>query len=158
MCRKQIKVNAIKHGTVIDHIAAGKVLKVIEILEINGNNSVMMGMNLSSSKIGKKDIIKIENRELSEAEANSIALISPRATLIIIKDFAVVKKVELTMPETIEKLIICPNPQCITNLEGVKTRFTIDSAQQIVRCGYEKKSPHVFQKWQAIPPPSPTAT
>src|SRR6056297_2592754 len=100
MCRKQIKVNAIKNGTVIDHIAAGKVMKVIEILEINGNNSVMMGMNLSSSKIGKKDIIKIENRELSEAEANSIALISPKATLIIIKNFAVVKKVELTMPQT----------------------------------------------------------
>jgi aspartate carbamoyltransferase regulatory subunit len=140
MCRKQIKVNAIKNGTVIDHIAAGKVMKVIEILEINGNNSVMMGMNLSSSKIGKKDIIKIENRELSEAEANSIALISPKATLIIIKNFAVVKKVELTMPQTIHELIVCPNPQCITNLEGVKTRFTVDREQKVVRCGYcEKK-------------------
>jgi len=137
---KKIKVNAIKHGTVIDHIAAGKVLKVIEILEINGQNAVMMGMNLNSSKIGKKDIIKIENRELSVEEANSIALISPNATLIIIKDFEVVKKVELHIPEQIEKHIICPNPKCITNEENIISRFNINSKTGNVRCAYcEKK-------------------
>jgi len=63
---KTIKVNAIKNGTVIDHIAAGKILKVIDILNLTGDNSVMIGMNLSSNKIGKKDIIKIENRELTK--------------------------------------------------------------------------------------------
>ena len=97
MTNKKIKVNAFKNGTVIDHIAAGKVLKVIEILNLTGNDSVMMGMNLSSNKIGKKDIIKIENRELSQEEANSIALISPKATLIIIKDFEVVNFTEMEL-------------------------------------------------------------
>ncbi|MBN2461393.1 MAG: aspartate carbamoyltransferase regulatory subunit, partial [Candidatus Cloacimonetes bacterium] len=83
---KQIKVNAIKNGTVIDHITAGKVLKVIEILDLAGSDVVMIGMNLPSNKLNKKDILKIENRELSPDEVNSIALIAPKATLIIIQD------------------------------------------------------------------------
>ncbi len=84
---KQIKVNAIKNGTVIDHITAGKIRKVLDILSLDGTDVVMIGMNLSSNKLGKKDIIKIENKELSGSEVNSIALIAPEATLIIIKDF-----------------------------------------------------------------------
>ncbi len=140
MSVKQIKVNAIKNGTVIDHITAGRVLKVIDILNINDNNSVMIGMNLNSRKIGKKDIVKIENRELSEQEANSIALISPNVTLIIIKDFEVTKKVELQMPDSIEKLIVCPNSKCITNSDEVTSKFKIDSISKTVRCHYcEKK-------------------
>jgi aspartate carbamoyltransferase regulatory subunit len=145
MTNKKIKVNAIKNGTVIDHIAAGKVLKVIEILNLTGNDSVMMGMNLSSNKIGKKDIIKIENRELSQEEANSIALISPKATLIIIKDFEVVKKMELEIPDKIEKLIVCPNPKCITNLENVTTKFKVNHKNQTVRCMYCEKKYHLDQ-------------
>lgn len=138
---KTIKVNAIKNGTVIDHIAAGKVLKVIDILNLTGNNSVMIGMNLTSNKIGKKDIVKIENRELSKEEANSIALISPSATLIIINDFEVVKKTSLDMPEYIEEHIICPNPKCITNSEDIPSKYYINNAEiATARCLYcEKK-------------------
>lgn len=138
---KTIKVNAIKNGTVIDHIAAGKVLKVIDILNLTGNNSVMIGMNLTSNKIGKKDIVKIENRELSKEEANSIALISPSATLIIINDFEVVKKTSLDMPEYIEEHIICPNPKCITNSEDIPSKYYINNTEPATaRCLYcEKK-------------------
>ena len=138
---KKIKVNAIKNGTVIDHIAAGKVLKVIDILNLTGDNTVMIGMNLTSNKIGKKDIIKIENRELSKEEVNSIALISPSATLIIINDFEVVKKTSLDMPEYIEEHIICPNPKCITNSEEIPSKYYINNAEQATaRCLYcEKK-------------------
>jgi len=138
---KIIKVNAIKHGTVIDHIAAGKILKVIDILNLTGDNSVMVGMNLTSNKIGKKDIIKIENRELSKQEVNSIALIAPSATLIIIKDFEVVQKSSLDMPEYIEEHIICPNPKCITNSEEIPSKYYIHNAKiATARCLYcEKK-------------------
>ncbi|MCF7858684.1 MAG: aspartate carbamoyltransferase regulatory subunit [Candidatus Cloacimonetes bacterium] len=138
---KTIKVNAIKNGTVIDHITAGKVLKVIEILNLADDSSVMIGMNLNSKKIGKKDILKIENRELSKNEVNSIALIAPKATLIIIKDFEVDSKASLELQEHIEEHIICPNPQCITNLESINSKFRIiQNTDVTARCVYcEKK-------------------
>lgn len=138
---KMIKVNAIKNGTVIDHIAAGKALKVIDILNLTGNNAVMIGMNLVSNRIGKKDIVKIENRELSKEEVNSIALIAPSATLITIKDFEVVNKTSFDMPEYIEEHIICPNPKCITNSEDIPSKFYINNDEiATARCVYcEKK-------------------
>ena len=138
---KTIKVNAINNGTVIDHISAGKILKVIDILNLTGDNSVMVGMNLSSNKIGKKDIIKIEDRELSKQEVNSIALIAPSATLIIISNFEVVSKTSLDMPEYIEEHIICPNPKCITNSEEIPSKYYINNAEKATaRCFYcEKK-------------------
>ena len=138
---KTIKVNAIKNGTVIDHIAAGKILKVIDILNLTGDNTVMVGMNLTSNKIGKKDIIKIENRELSKQEVNSIALIAPSATLIIINNFEVVSKTSLDMPEYVEEHIICPNPKCITNSEEIPSKYYINIAETATaRCLYcEKK-------------------
>ena len=138
---KQLKVDAIKNGTVIDHITAGKVLKVADILNLHGTDVVMIGMNLASKRIGKKDIIKIENRELSHNEVNSIALIAPKATLTIIKNFEVVKKVSLEMPEYIENLIVCPNPQCITSMEDIPSKFKItDNEPPKARCVYcEKK-------------------
>jgi aspartate carbamoyltransferase regulatory subunit len=138
---KQIKVNAIKNGTVIDHITAGKVRKVLDILNLEGTDTVMIGMNLSSSKIGRKDIVKIENKELSHDEVNSIALVAPNATLIIINDFEVVKKVSLEIPEYIENLIVCPNHKCITNSEEIKSKFRLTKDEPVkVRCFYcEKK-------------------
>ena len=138
---KQIKVNAIKNGTVIDHITAGKVRKVLDILELDGSEIVMVGMNLSSKKLYRKDIVKIENKELSHNEVNSIALIAPNATLIIIKDFEVEKKVSLEIPENIENLIVCPNPKCITNSEDIKSKFRLTKDEPVkVRCFYcEKK-------------------
>lgn len=134
---KQIKVTAIKDGTVIDHIASGKILKVAEILNLQGEDVVMMGMNLASDKLGKKDILKIENRELSADEVNSIALIAPNASLIIIKDYKVVKKVSLKMPEFIKNLILCPNPKCITSIENIDSKFRVtNNAPAQVRCVY----------------------
>ena len=120
MDTKKLKVDPIKNGTVIDHITAGKVLHVAEILNISSTDSeVMIGLNLSSNKMQKKDLIKIENRELSKEEVGSIALISPNATLIYIKNFQVVSKSNIELPQKIKKLVICPNPNCVTNLEQV---------------------------------------
>ncbi len=140
--KKKLKVDPIKNGTVIDHITAGKAMQVIELLNLNHTKSLMMiGINLSSKKIGKKDIIKIENRVLTDDEVNSIALISPEATLTIIDNFEVVKKRKIHLPEKISKYIICPNPNCVTNIENVTTKFLIKANKAVeVKCEYcEKK-------------------
>ncbi len=140
--KNKLKVDPIKNGTVIDHIASGKALLVADILKLNPpENLMMVGVNLSSQKMGKKDIIKIENRVLSNDEVNSIALISPKATLIIIEDFKVVKKYNIALPKTIKNHIICPNANCVTNIEKVPTRFELANSEPVqVRCEYcEKK-------------------
>ncbi|NPA67126.1 MAG: aspartate carbamoyltransferase regulatory subunit [Chlorobi bacterium] len=140
--KKQLKVDPIKNGTVIDHITAGKALQVAEILNIGKNEKeIMIGINLSSKKTGKKDILKIENRKLSEDEAGSIALISPAATLIIIEDYKVVRKTGIELPEEIKEHIICPNANCITNNEKTETRFYLAGKNPTeIRCAYcEKK-------------------
>ncbi len=138
---KQLKVDAINNGTVIDHIPSGKALAVADILNLSGSNEVMIGINLNSKKVGKKDLIKIENRELSQEEVNSIALIAPSVTLTIIKDFEVIRKAKAEIPESIEGLILCPNPKCITNSEKIKTKFKVTDEKPLqVRCHYcEKK-------------------
>ena len=142
MNKEKLKVDPIRKGTVIDHITAGKALQVADILNIgNTDSEIMIGVNLNSQKMGKKDIIKIENRELSKEEANSIALISPTATLIIIEDYEVVKKFGIDIPQKIRQHIICPNSNCITNIEPVRSRFELAGKDPIeVRCSYcEKK-------------------
>jgi len=140
--KKQLKVDPIKKGTVIDHISAGKALQVADILNLkNPENLIMIGVNLASGKMGKKDIIKIENRRLSNDEVNSIALISPNATLTIIDDYQVVQKQQITLPEKIKKHLICPNPNCVTNIEQVTTKFEVAKKEPVeVRCEYCEKT------------------
>jgi len=138
-----MKVDAIKNGTVIDHIPAGKVLQVVDILNIKSSDVMMIGMNLHSNKVGKKDILKIENHFLSQEEVNSIALIAPSATLTIIKNFEIIRKTKAEIPKFIENLITCPNPKCITNSENIKSKFYVFKEKSLsVRCYYcEKKYP-----------------
>ncbi len=136
--KQQLKVDPIKNGTVIDHITAGKALQVIDLLNMNHpTNEVMIGMNLLSKKMGKKDIIKIEDRQLSDSEVNSIALLTPTATVIYIDDYKVVRKLLVQIPDIIDGLVVCPNPKCVTNVEKVKTRFEVAKKDPIqVRCVY----------------------
>ncbi|PIE00422.1 MAG: aspartate carbamoyltransferase regulatory subunit [Acidobacteria bacterium] len=120
---KQLKVDAIKDGTVIDHIPGGKAIQVLKILKLKKDDAVSIGMNLNSSKIGKKDIVKIENHELSADDVNRIALIAPTASITIIRGYDVAEKRKVEIPETLENLVHCPNPNCITNMENIPTRF-----------------------------------
>ncbi|MBI9107746.1 MAG: aspartate carbamoyltransferase regulatory subunit [Spirochaetales bacterium] len=123
---KQLKVDAIKNGTVIDHIPGGKAVQVLKIL--NGKaagDPVSIGMNLPSAKFGKKDIVKIENHELSVDDVNRIALIAPTATITIIRDYETSEKWKVEIPEVIENIAHCPNPNCITNTERIPTRFDV---------------------------------
>lgn len=120
---KKMKVDAIKDGTVIDHIPGGKATQVLLILNGTGNDPVSLGMNLASSKYGEKDIVKIENHELSAEEVNRIAIIAPTATITIIRDYEIQEKWKVSIPEELDDLVHCPNPACVTNMEKMKTRF-----------------------------------
>jgi len=131
------KVSALREGTVIDHLVAGTALKVIDILGIDFEGSVTVGLNYESDKVGNKDIIKIERREVTQDEVARIALVSPRATFSIIRDFQVVDKFKPVLPETIENLIRCPNPSCVTSDDRVATSFIVLRSDPLrVRCHY----------------------
>lgn len=133
------KVFAIKEGVVIDHIPAHKALEVINILGIekDSNSIVSIGMNFSSKKGGHKDVIKIENKELTKDELNKITLIAPQATVNIIKDHNVFEKVKIVIPQYFENIIKCPNPKCITAHEETTLRFvTISENPLKVKCCY----------------------
>jgi aspartate carbamoyltransferase regulatory subunit len=94
-------------------------------------------MNLESKKMGTKDIIKIENKALNQQELNKIALVAPNANISIIKDYEVAKKMKVTLPKTITGIVKCFNPNCITNRDGVTTRFWIVDEKPIkLRCHY----------------------
>ena len=110
-------VRRIKNGTVIDHINGGEALNVVKILGITGttSESLSIATNVPSRNMGKKDIVKMNNRELSKEEVDRIALISPRATINIIRNYKVFEKKGVEIPTLIEGVVRCPNPGCITN-------------------------------------------
>ncbi|MHA1370187.1 MAG: aspartate carbamoyltransferase regulatory subunit, partial [Promethearchaeota archaeon] len=101
MSEKQLRVRKITQGTVIDHIPAGKALTVFKLLGISEScgEIISIAMNIPSSKIGKKDIIKIENIFLSEKDFNKIALIAPKATINKIQNTKIAKKEYVAVPD-----------------------------------------------------------
>ena len=123
-----IVISPIKNGTVIDHITPGEGLTVIRILGIQDGTNVTftVATNVSSSHWGRKDLVKIENRELVKSEVDKIALIAPDAKISIIRDFKVVAKKPVEVPCDIVGVIKCPNPNCITNTrEPAESRFVV---------------------------------
>ena len=83
MVKSELKIRAIENGTVIDHITANKALHILKILNLPDadTTNVTVAMNVTSGEIGRKDIVKIENREVDHEELNQIALIAPKATM-----------------------------------------------------------------------------
>ena len=140
--RKELKVTAIENGTVIDHIPANSVFQVIRILGLDSiSHQIMVGTNLESRKLNKKGIIKVSNKYFESEEINKIALVAPSATLIVIKDYTVVYKATVEIPETISKIVKCINPNCITNSENIDTRFSVINKDELVlSCHYCEKS------------------
>lgn len=138
---KELVVNAIKEGTVIDHIPAGNLFKVIQILGLNTlSNQMTYGDNLTSGRMGKKAIVKIAGKFFEPDEINRIALVAPHASLNIIKNYAVVEKVDVTLPSQVRGIVKCVNPKCITNNDKVTTKFDIvGSAPVQLRCIYCEK-------------------
>ena len=122
---QKIRIDPIKNGTSLDHLSPGTALEVMKVLGLHDTGIVTLAMHLESKKFGYKDIIKIENKELTQDEINKITLICPHASISIIKDFKVAKKFEVKLPKIIEGSVKCKNPKCITNIEPVKTKFYI---------------------------------
>jgi aspartate carbamoyltransferase regulatory subunit len=138
---KQLSVSAIQNGTVIDHIPAKNLFKVIQILRLDHiDNQITFGTNLESKKLGKKAIIKISGKYFEDEDINRIALVAPAAKLNIIRDYEVVEKKVVEVPDTIIGIAKCMNPKCITNFESVTTRFRVISKKNVtLKCHYCEK-------------------
>ena len=139
--RKELVVSAIENGTVIDHIPAKAVFRVVRILNLEDvDTQVTVGFNLSSRKYGTKGIIKVSDKFFKTEDINKIALIAPKASLIIIKNFEVIEKRQVVIPDEIHKFVKCVNPNCITNKQQVATRFkVIDKENLRLQCHFCEK-------------------
>ena len=136
--KKELAVAALRRGTVIDHIPNDMLLKAVKILGIERMpNSVTIGNNLSSRRLGLKGIIKVADVEFPEDVINRIALIAPHAKINTIRDFEVVDKRQVKLPDEIVGIVRCGNPKCITNNEPMRTRFhVVDRDDVTIRCHY----------------------
>lgn len=136
--KKELAVAALRCGTVIDHVPNDVLFKAVKILGIeNIKSHVTIGNNLSSKRLGSKGIIKVADVEFAEDVINRIALIAPNAKINIIRDFEVVEKRFVSLPDEIVGIVRCDNPKCITNNEPMNTRFTvIDRENLTIRCHY----------------------
>ncbi len=141
MKREELLVAAIQNGTVIDHIPSSKLLEVANLLHLGSvKTSIMLGMNLKSKKMGQKSIIKIADKFFSDAELNQLSVVAPNVSLCVIKDYEVVEKKRVELPDVINGIIKCGNPKCITNNEPMTTSFhVVDKERGVVQCAYCEK-------------------
>ena len=146
MCKKNNKgemfVRALKNGTVIDHIPSDKLFAVVSLLHLDKlKNRIIIGFNLNSEKIGKKSIIKVSDKYFSSEELNQLSVLAPNVTLNIIKEYEIIEKYKVEMPDELNGIIKCANPKCITNNEPMTTRLKIiDKQKGIIRCLYCEKN------------------
>ena len=136
-----LQVSALCNGTVIDHIPADKLFAVVNLLEIHKmRNNVTIGYNLESKKLGKKGLIKIADRFFTDDEINKISVVAPNIVLNTIRDYNVVEKRELRMPDEIHNIIKCNNLNCITNNEPMETHFYVANREtHTLKCRYCEK-------------------
>jgi aspartate carbamoyltransferase regulatory subunit len=136
--KKQLQVSAIKDGTVIDHIPAKNLFKVISILGLDKiDTQITFGTNLVSKRLGKKAIIKIADVFFQQDEINKISLVAPDAKLNIIRDYEVVEKKVVNVPDMVTGITKCFNPKCITNSESIVTKFYVVEKKSVtLKCHY----------------------
>ncbi len=140
MEQSDLLVRRIKRGTVIDHIEGGMGLKVLNALQIDGTDGslITVALNVPSGKFKKKDIIKVEDRFLEDDDTNKLAVIAPKATINMIKDYRLVEKRRVSLPNEIDRIFRCSNPDCITNstekIESVMD--VIDKENRVLGCRY----------------------
>lgn len=139
--KQELQVAALENGTVIDHIPSEKLFTVVSLLGLQQmQNNITIGFNLKSKKLGKKGIIKIADKFFCDDEINRIAVVAPNVKLNIIRDYEVVEKKELSLPDELNGIVKCSNPKCITNNEPMPTRFhVIDKKRCVIRCHYCEK-------------------
>ena len=142
MSHKELVVSALENGTVLDHIPAENVYKALDLLDLKDIESqITIGINLASKIHGKKGIIKIADKFFEDEELNKLALIAPKATVNIIRDFKVVEKKKLVTPSEVIGIAKCKNPKCVTNHQPIKTKFaTVQDGDNIsLKCHYCEK-------------------
>ena len=139
--KQALQVSALCNGTVIDHIPADKLFAVVNLLEISTmSNNVTIGFNLESKKLGKKGLIKISDRFFTDDEINKISVVAPNVVLNTIRDYNVVEKREVKMPDEIHNIIRCNNLNCITNNEPMETHFYVANREtHTLKCRYCEK-------------------
>lgn len=135
---KELAVAALKDGTVIDHIPSASVFKAVKILGLDSTrNAVTIGCNLASRRLGSKGIIKVADTFFDNTTLNRIALIAPEAVVNIIKDYQVVEKRPVELPDSIKGIVRCANPKCVTNNEPMDTKFdVVERHPVVIRCHY----------------------
>ncbi|MBJ23505.1 MAG: aspartate carbamoyltransferase regulatory subunit [Euryarchaeota archaeon] len=111
------RVTAIRNGTVIDHIPGGMVLEALQIFNVDGrqSNPISLVMNVPSRKLGTKDILKIEDRELTQDELDRLALIAPLASVSIIRNYSVAEKLSIKLSDEMVNVAHCVYSNCISN-------------------------------------------
>ncbi len=139
--KQELQVAALKDGTVIDHIPSQKLFTVVSLLGLEHMDcNITIGFNLDSKKLGKKGIIKIADKFFCDEEINRISAVAPHIKLNIIRDYEVVEKKKVDMPDDFKGIVKCPNPKCITNNEPMATLFhVIDKKDSLIKCHYCEK-------------------
>ena len=140
MEQSELIVRRIKEGTVIDHIDEGKGLKVLDALRIDGKDGslITIALNVPSGKFKKKDIIKVENKFLKDDDTNKLAVIVPNATINIIKNYKLVEKRRVALPNEVDRIFRCSNLECITNsTEHIESIMDVmDKEGRVLKCRY----------------------
>ncbi|KQN64411.1 aspartate carbamoyltransferase regulatory subunit [Erwinia sp. E602] len=142
----KLQVEAIKRGTVIDHIPAQVGFKLLSLFRLTETDQrITIGLNLPSGELGRKDLIKIENTFLTDDQINQLAFYAPHATVNRIDEYDVVAKLSPVLPERIERVLTCPNGNCISRSEPVFSSFTVKQRADDLhlKCKYcEKEFAH----------------
>ncbi|MBM6840879.1 aspartate carbamoyltransferase regulatory subunit [[Clostridium] spiroforme] len=139
-----MKIDSIKNGIVLDHISAGNAMKVYDALGLDKLDcSVAIIKNVKSNKMGKKDILKIDNELTIDFEV--LGYLDPNITVCIIKDGNLIEKKKLKLPQKIVNIEKCKNPRCITSVEPDLDHifYLANEKKRIYRCMYcESKAEH----------------
>ena len=135
---KELAVAALQSGTVIDHIPPESLFKCVAILGLaETSHRLTIGNNLDSNLHGKKGIIKVADTFFKDADLNRIALIAPSAVVNVVRDYKVVEKRRVELPDVIRGIVRCDNPKCITNNEPMRTVFeVVPDKPGYIRCHY----------------------
>ena len=139
--KTELLVAALENGTVIDHIPSELVFTIAQLLELEKlSSSVTIGYNLNSKKIGKKGVIKVADKFFSDEEISRLAIVAPNVVLNVIRNFDVVEKKEVIIPDELHGIVRCGNPKCISNNEPMNSFFhVVDKKNGTLKCHYCEK-------------------
>ncbi len=139
MSEDKLRIDKIKKGTVIDHITGGYALTILNLTGLDESPNLMtIGINVSSNKFQKKDIIKIEGVFLNETQMQQISILSPNNSISLIENYKVIEKKKVKIPKVIKKLVLCANKTCISNSdEPIDSEFSVLEEKPLkIQCVY----------------------